>query len=185
MKYFLKLMEPYEPLLVEHRLIERLFDLIRTEIKGMNQTGKANKEFIDVVTDFFVTYVDVAHHGKEENIMFEAMNKKNLTAEDKSMMNELIKEHKLGRKVVNQLIESSNDYFNGSQDELKNIIARFKDFVDIYTEHIDKEDNDYFMQVMNYFSDKERDDMIQDFWRFDIKLIHEKYSKLFDLMEGN
>lgn len=177
-------MKPYEPLKVEHELIERLFKLVNEEIARINTTGKANKDFIDVVTDFFITYVDVAHHGKEENILFAELEKKNITSDHKEMMQALLDEHKLGRKVVNQLIESSESYFNGDANELQNIKARFKDFVDLYTEHIDKEDNDYFIKIMNYFSQAEQDELIQKFWRFDIKLIHEKYAKLFDLMEG-
>ena len=177
-------MKPYEPLKVEHDLITRLFSLVENEISRINNTGTANKDFIDILTDFFVTYVDVAHHGKEENLLFAELEKKTITSAHKNMMSELLEEHKVGRKVINQLIESSDAYFKGDENELKNITARFKDFISLYSKHIDKEDNDYFIQIMQYFTEVEQDELIQKFWRFDIKLIHEKYARLFDLMEG-
>jgi hemerythrin-like domain-containing protein len=112
------------------------------------------------------------------------MLKKNLTPEHKKIMNELLDEHKLGRKIINQLIESNDAYLKGDENQVDNIIARFKDFVSIYSKHIDKEDNDYFIKVMKYFTEAEQEELIQNFWRFDIKLIHKKYERLFDLMEG-
>ncbi|MBN1923868.1 MAG: hemerythrin domain-containing protein [Nanoarchaeota archaeon] len=176
-------MMPYEPLMVEHGLIKKMFNLINKKVSNMLKTGKADTNFVDIFSDFFITYVDVAHHGKEENILFNELLKKNLTPAHKNMMNELLEEHKTGRRVVEELINSNKAYMEGSQKEFNNIISRLKDFIDIYSKHVDKEDDDYFIKVMDYFTPQEREKIIQNFWRFDIKLVHEKYKEILDMLE--
>jgi hypothetical protein len=36
---------------------------------------------------------------------------------------------------------------------------------------------------MNYFSRKEKDDMLEEFWEFDRMLIHEKYREMLKQLE--
>jgi hypothetical protein len=36
---------------------------------------------------------------------------------------------------------------------------------------------------MNYFTDKEKETMLDEYWEFDKKLIHEKYKDVIDKME--
>jgi hypothetical protein len=43
-----------------------------------------------------------------------------------------------------------------------------------------KEDKSFFYPSLEYFSKEEQDQMLQEFWEFDRKLIHEKYQKIVD-----
>jgi hypothetical protein len=38
--------------------------------------------------------------------------------------------------------------------------------------------------AMGYFTPKEKDDMLQDFWTFDRNLIHEKYKQMVEKFES-
>ena len=176
-------MKLYEPLFVEHHLIERLFKVIEKEISLIKSKNKVNRAFINMLADFFITYIDVYHHGKEENILFKELGKKKISIEHKDMMQKLLREHVVGRNVIEELIKSTEAYANGSQNEIDNIIARLRDFVDLYTQHIKEEDDAYFIDVMQYFTQAEQDELIQNFWRYTIKLMDKKYEAIIDLLE--
>ena len=73
-------MMPIGPLMIEHRLIERMIALLKKESARIRSTGQVNVEFILSAVDFIRTYADHCHHGKEENILFRDLKKKKLSA---------------------------------------------------------------------------------------------------------
>ena len=70
-------MKPIGALMIEHRLIERMIELMRLERESMSKHAKADTHFIEHAVDFIRTYADKCHHGKEEDILFrQLMDKK-------------------------------------------------------------------------------------------------------------
>ena len=63
-------MKPIGPLMWEHRLIEQMVDLLRSEIDRITGRKTANVTLIEQAIDFFRTYADRTHHGKEEEILW-------------------------------------------------------------------------------------------------------------------
>jgi hypothetical protein len=57
--------------------------------------------------------------------------------------------------------------------------------VTFYPAHIAKEDKHFFIPCMEYFTKKEQDSMLQAFWDFDRRLIHEKYRGLVERLEAH
>jgi hemerythrin-like domain-containing protein len=57
--------QPIELLMKEHRLIERMITSLETELQKSKKSLKTDTEFITVVIDFFRTYTDRTHNGKE------------------------------------------------------------------------------------------------------------------------
>jgi hemerythrin-like domain-containing protein len=107
-------MKPIGPLMVEHRLIDRMISIVKEEVKNIDKGKKADPLFIDTYVDFARTYADRCHHGKEEDILFRDLAKKQLKAEEKQIMDELIQEHISARKLVGRLSEASSSYEKGS-----------------------------------------------------------------------
>jgi hemerythrin-like domain-containing protein len=116
-------MKPIGPLMREHRLIERMVALISGELKLISEASKANTELVMAAVDFFRTYADRTHHGKEESILFRELAKKPLSEEHKRIMNELIEEHVFGRKSVSRLFNATENYRAGAASALKDIRA--------------------------------------------------------------
>jgi hemerythrin-like domain-containing protein len=50
--------------------------------------------------------------------------------------------------------------------------------------HIEKEDKHFFIPCMIYFTQKEKDQMLEEGWEFDRKMIHEKYQNIVKELEG-
>jgi hemerythrin-like domain-containing protein len=99
-------------------------------------------------------------------------------------MNELIEEHILGRKTTQKLIEANNRYRNCDKSALGEIVSNLRLLGDFYPKHIKKEDKVFFPSARKCFSEQEDQTMLNVFWEFDRKMIHEKYISLVESFEN-
>jgi len=171
-------MKPIGPLMHEHRLIERMIVLIEQEVNRIKRNAQADIVFINNAIDFIQVYADRTHHGKEEDILFKSLGKKNISGDHLRIMKELVGEHMFGRVTVGELIAAKEGFIAGDQKALDVIVDRLTTLAHFYPEHIRKEDKDFFFPVMGYFTREEQDQMLTQFWEFDRKMIHEKYQKI-------
>lgn len=171
-------MQARGPLMIEHRLIERMLSVIKDVLSKIESKHKIDPVFVDVAVDFIRVYADRTHHGKEEDILFREMNKKPLSAEDRQIMNELIEEHVLGRQTTKALVDANNRYRNGDEAALADIAEKLQFLIEFYPKHIEKEDKVFFPSSRAYFTDEEDRAMLAEFLEFDQKMIHEKYRSL-------
>jgi hemerythrin-like domain-containing protein len=170
-------MKPIGPLMREHRLIEKMLAVVGYEVAQIRRLQKVDPVFVDTAVDFIRTYADRTHHGKEEDILFRDLAKKSMSAEHKRIVDELIEEHQYARKTVGRLVTAKDRYLRGEQT-LPEIVDCLEELADFYPRHIEKEDKHFFYPILDYFSAAEQDAMLNEFWEFDRKMIHEKYTKL-------
>ena len=177
-------MQARAPLMIEHRLIERMIVIITGMISKIEKENKADPVLIDTAVDFIRTYADKTHHGKEEEILFRDLKERKLSEADRRLMNDLIEEHVLGRKLTGSLIKANDRYRNGDSGALSEIIAGLRLLIDFYPKHIEKEDKVFFPAARQYFSEQEDQAMLEEFWEFDRKMIHDKYISVVETL-GN
>ncbi|HJX31451.1 MAG TPA: hemerythrin domain-containing protein [Thermodesulfobacteriota bacterium] len=175
-------MKPRGPLMIEHRLIEKMFGLSQKEVLKMKNDEIVDPLFVDTIVDFIRTYADRTHHGKEEDILFVKLKTKDLNEKDNTMMNDLINEHRYARSLVGDLLDAKSKYISGDKSCLPVIIEKLETLINFYPGHIRKEDIEFFPNTELYFTKEELDTMLLDFWEFDRKMIHEKYYKLFEIL---
>jgi hemerythrin-like domain-containing protein len=176
-------MKPIGPMMWEHRLIERVLRSIETKIAEIKIRNMIDPVFIDTVVDFIRTYADRTHHGKEEDILFRELKNKPLSKEHAQIMNELIEDHIFSRKTVAQLVTAKEDFLKGNKESISVIIKSLETLTVFYPKHIEKEDKHFFYPVFEYFSDEEQNAMLEEFYKFDRKMIHEKYNKVAETIE--
>jgi hemerythrin-like domain-containing protein len=177
-------MMPIGPLMIEHRLIERMVSVLQQEMHTRKDRNEVNIEFIDSAVDFFRTYGDHCHHGKEEDILFKDLAGKQLSPDLHKIMEELIQEHRFGRELVGKLANAREHYVQGEKGAQGEIINFLKELTEFYPLHIEKEDKRFFMSSMEYLSKEEQNAMLQEFAEFDKRLIHKKYKQLVEQFEG-
>lgn len=171
-------MMPIGPLMIEHRLIERVIASMQVDLDRFRKASAAEPARVDRYVDFIRTYADRCHHGKEEDILFHELKGKRMTAAHRHAMEELIEDHKWGRRTTAQLVDANELYVRGDSDALTGILDCMAALTDFYPKHIEKEDKRFFLPVMDYFSQKEQNQMLQEGFDFDRGLIHEKYREL-------
>jgi hemerythrin-like domain-containing protein len=171
-------------LMIEHRLIERMIAVIKDALANIQSSGKVDPLFVDTAVDFIRIYADRTHHGKEEDILFRGLERRELSVEDRRLMKELVEEHLFGRQTTKALVEANTRYRNGDDSALADISIGLHTLVEFYPRHIEKEDKVFFPAARAYFTEDEDRMMLEDFREFDRKMIHEKYKSVVEELQG-
>lgn len=170
-------------LMIEHRLIEKIIPILETELKRLQGDDEPNPYLIEYAVDFFRTYADRTHHGKEEDILFRELKDKRLDPEHNKIMRELEEEHVIARMNVRSLLEAKDQWVEGDVGAIEQIKIRFRNLIELYPKHIYKEDKEFFFPIEQYFTPEELKAMLQESYEFDQKMIHEKYAKTLQSMK--
>lgn len=164
-------------------MIEQMRSLALKEIERIGTTGKVEPTFIDAAVEFFRTYADMFHHGKEEGILFKELSSKGMSEADHSMMVELANEHALARRTVNGLESLKGKYVAGTVETKNDIFEVMNTLVELYSKHIQKEETQFFFPSMKYFSEKEQEEMLDAFFEFDKNFTDRRYRKAIETLK--
>lgn len=171
-------MLPVGVLMIEHRLIERVIPAMEREIGRIDSGGGPDQTWVDNLVRFMREYADKCHHGKEEDILFIELGKKEMTPKLNRTMEELVAEHKRGRAMVGQLKKLGEHYSHGDEAVSGNLANLMRTISTFYIRHIEREDKRFFIQSMNYLDEEERRRMLERFCRFDKNLFDETYRSI-------
>jgi hemerythrin-like domain-containing protein len=167
----------------EHRLIERMAGPIREAVRRMQATGEVAPVFVDATVDFIRTYADRCHHGKEEGILFRDLEDKPLAEEHRRIMDELVTEHVYARKTVARMLEGKRRFLGGDAEAVKSVMNCLGELLEFYPLHIEKEDQRFFKPAMDYFSEAQQAEMLEECREFDRTVIHDHYAEVMERME--
>jgi hemerythrin-like domain-containing protein len=183
-------MQPIGPLMIEHRLIERLLHLMQQEFERIKANIEVDPEFafvdpvfIDTAVDFIRTYADRCHHGKEEDLLFKALAAKDLAPELQKVMAELVQDHAWARETTAKIVKAKEGYLLETPGALSDFMLHMGELLGFYPRHIEKEDKHFFIPCMAYFSEAEQTDLLAQMQEFDRRLIHEKYLGVVERIE--
>ncbi len=171
-------MLPIGPLMVEHRLIERVLRIMAAQVEAMKAANSADSVEVERIVHFIQVFADLCHHGKEEDILFRELARKEISPEHRRIMDELIGEHQLGRQLTASISQANERYRRGEEEALPAIADGFRRLVEFYPEHIRKEDKEFFIPVMDYFSREEKDAMLREGYEADSRLLHKEHEAL-------
>jgi hemerythrin-like domain-containing protein len=169
--------------MIEHWLIERMLALFAGEQRTISESGAVDYGFLDISLDFFKTYVDKFHHGKEEDILFRELASKPLSPEDRKMLNELLEEHGRTRMAVEKL-ESARRQQVDKKLAITEITKRMETLIKWYPVHIEKEDQHFFISTMNYLSPEEQAAMLEKSREFDRGFTQQRFVEIIKDLEA-
>ena len=160
-------------LMQEHRIIEKIMDMLGSEIKKISEENHIDPISMYVSIDFIRTGVDQVHHGKEEKILFRELSKKRLLPEHAKIMSELRVEHQYSRGIVGKWMNANQRYFDG-EDTSWEITSYLKELIQFYPRHIRKEDEHFFHPILDYFRKEEFIKMMREFEEFDNNVLYRR-----------
>jgi hemerythrin-like domain-containing protein len=176
-------MMPIGPLMIEHRWIERVIAALETRLDRRRAEETIDPHFVEQVVDFLRTYADRCHHGKEEDILFRDLEKRDLEPALAATMAELVRDHEWARATTRRLVAANADAAGGDRAASSEVVRLLGDLASFYPAHIQKEDDRFFRQVMTYLTASEQAAMLDAFSRFDASLIHERYRRIAQELE--
>ena len=176
-------MQARGPLMVEHRLIERMIAAMQERVERLGHYGDIDPLFVDAAVDFIRVYADRTHHGKEEDILFRDLEGRSLSSEHRALMEELVQEHVMARQTTREVVDANTRYRAGDPTALSELTERLQALAEFYPRHIEKEDRVFFPAARTYFTDEEDQAMLAEFREFDQRMIHEKYRGVVEGLE--
>jgi hemerythrin-like domain-containing protein len=168
-------MQVYGPLMVEHRVIERVIRALQVQHERLAAGERVDLGTLEECIDFLRVYADRTHHGKEEDILFRWLSNRPLPLEHRAVLEELFEEHDLSRRVLGDLAEAGRLHRDGDASSTAAILSSLETLVELYPRHIEKEDRVFFPVAPAYLRENEVEAVLAEYREFDRLMIHEKY----------
>lgn len=156
-------------------------------IEKMAKLAKDNKnlEFNDVesILEFLQVFADKCHHGKEEGLLFPALEKLGIGNEN-GPIGVMLSEHVEGRGFIKDMVNSTA---NKTLDKNKFAVAATS-YVNLMRTHIRKENQILFPMGEQNLSDAEQKELLEAFDNHERTMIgegkHEEFHKMLDRFEA-
>jgi hemerythrin-like domain-containing protein len=159
-------MRPTERLSADHRLIEQVLDCLDRLCQVAPTSGALDFERAHLALRFLGEFADHLHHGKEEKLLFPAMQRCGIPG-NVGPIAVMLNEHDLGRAEVARMRMAL------LQHDTPGFKAAAGAYVEILRDHIGKEDGVLFPMAEERFGDDERRVLEEGFERADRELLGE------------
>lgn len=132
-------MTAVEMLMDEHRTIERVLDALVAFSGAVQAGGRTGRSELARFVTFVREFADACHHGKEEDILFEAMAAHGFPREGGPLA-VMLEEHDRGRALVGVLAEKARPGGPWDDADRAAIAQAARGFAEMLRVHIQKED---------------------------------------------
>ncbi len=149
-------MESIRIMVDEHTNIRRMLKVIRQVSYRVMTLGEFDIEDVTSIIDFVRIYADKHHHGKEEDILFETMNKELEKLSKSGAITGMYIEHDSGRLFMINLEKAVKSYEEGSDEARLDIIANAICYADLLDRHIEKENTAMYKFAENMLKDSSK-----------------------------
>ena len=179
-------MSATEVLKEEHRVIERVLDVLDALTQMLEMGKDVRPEVFEEALDFIRIFADRCHHGKEEDRLFSLMVKRGFPKEGGPIA-VMLQEHTLGRNFVKSMAAAVEKYRGGDKTAKEGIIRNARGYVNLLRQHIMKEDNILYLMADGTLTADDQRSLLEEFEEFERKEIgegvHERYHKLAEKLE--
>lgn len=179
-------MKPTKYLMEEHRAIERLLNVLVAVSKSLQNEEKVNIDSLEKAIDFIRTFADRCHHAKEEDILFKFIEFKGMPIHG-GPIGVMLMEHDEGREYVRNMADAAEGIRGGRQDSAIKYAENAMNFVNLLSQHIQKEDGVLYVMADHLMGPGDEDSLMEQFEVSELKKVgegvHEKYLKILGELE--
>lgn len=174
-------MNPTDILVAGHRIIEQVLNCLEKIVERATAAGKLEEEPAREAIDFFRTFADRCHHGKEEAQLFPVMEARGF-AGGCGPVAVMLREHELGRLYVGGMDAAVERAFKGDAEGLQWFIQNSQSYIRLLREHIQKEDHCLFPSANRAMDEADQQKLMAAFEKVEAEEMgagtHEKYIAL-------
>jgi len=179
-------MKPTEQLRKEHKAIKLMLDILEKVCERLESGQKVNPEHLDRILEFIKVFADKCHHGKEEDLLFPAMEEAG-TPRERGPIGVMLTEHNMGRDYVNGMSEAVAKFKAGDEKALSEIVEYARNYITLLTQHIEKEDNILFPMADMHLSEEKQEELLEKFEIVEQEKIgvgkHDEFHKLLNRLK--
>jgi hemerythrin-like domain-containing protein len=180
-------MKPIEELKTEHEGILLMLDILEKMSERIEAGENVPADHLKQVLDFLQVFADKCHHGKEEGILFAAMEKAGVPKKD-GPLGVMLSEHGRGRHFIADMKDLLKSYEKGESGALAVFTTPALQYVNLLRSHIWKENNVLFPLAEKAVPAQELNLMGEQFERFEKDEIgqgtHEAFHEMLDRLSN-
>jgi hemerythrin-like domain-containing protein len=139
----------------DHIYILRLTDVM----EKITKTKAPDSTDLETVVYLIRNYADGFHHGKEEKILFPALEVKGFSPHQGPVA-VMLSEHIQGRNFVKEMAEYITFYKKGELTALEQVFTNMTGYVDLLRSHISKENNILFRMADRVLSEDDHETLL-------------------------
>lgn len=181
-------MKAIQELRMEHDAVRLTLKVLDRICQRVELSGKLDDpQDVDHLLEFFTVFVDKCHHGKEEELLFPALEHIGV-GRDKGPIGVMLKEHQQGREYVQEMKAAISTLNTGSVSAAVDFIRTARNYISLLDQHIDKENNVLFPIAEKQLSETKLAELSKGFERIEEMKIgvgkHEEFHKMIDQLES-
>lgn len=167
----------------EHDAILQMLEATEEAVRLLYRGEGVDPETLAGLLEFFRLFADRCHHGKEEDLLFPALEKKGLPRAG-GPIGVMLDEHEQGRSLLRELGEAGQAYAQGASEAGRRWAEAARAYVTLLRQHIHKENNVLFLVAENLLSDAEQQQLARAFEKVEEERMgagtHERLHALMD-----
>jgi hemerythrin-like domain-containing protein len=163
-------MGPIEILIEEHNAVKVLLNVLEVMCGRLEAKQKVDADHIQGAVHVIRNFADKAHHLKEEDLLFPAMESAGVSRA-KMLLEEITTEHDLGRGYVRGISDALLPYSIGDDSAGHVIRENARKYVALMISHIGKEEEIVFPLAESHLSETAMDELALAFERVDRDVI--------------
>lgn len=150
----------------EHVLILRGLDVLEAGVARIESGASVGGAFFGELMEFFRTFADRHHHGKEEEILFRHMVEEMDYSPRSGPVGVLSSEHEIGRAHVRAMADAACR-LEADSDAPRRLVDEGRAYLSLLRAHIEREDHKVFPVVEDFLGPEERAALMAAFSRFE------------------
>lgn len=180
-------MKATEQLKEEHRAIEVMLNILEEVSRKLEAGENVAPEHLDRILEFIRVFADGCHHGKEEDVLFPAMEEMGVPR-NSGPIGVMLTEHVLGRSYIAGMSAAIGGYKEGRRDASSRIVENARNYATLLPQHIFKEENILYQIADSLLSEERQEELLEEFEKIEQDRIgagkHEEFHKLLHDLSG-
>jgi hemerythrin-like domain-containing protein len=166
----------------EHEGVKVMLHILGEVCRQLETTGNLNKEHFESILEFLSIFVDKCHHGKEEELLFPALEAAGIPKY--GPISVLLHEHQVGRNYVKAMSEAFAGYQRGNKSLSQGIMHNAHNYIFLLSNHIEKENDVLFVMADDHLSERMQHELLEGFEKIEEERIgigkHEEFHVLLE-----
>jgi hemerythrin-like domain-containing protein len=177
-------MNPIDELKTEHRAVEESLRILEGICKRVEAARCVDApEDVERLLEFFAVFVDTCHHGKEEELLFPALEREGVSRRG-GPIGVMLSEHVSGRAPIAGMRQALTDAKAGRDGAEEALVRHARGYAGLLQQHISKEDNVLFRIADERLPDGVKADLLRGFERIEQEKVgdgrHEAFHRMLE-----
>jgi hemerythrin-like domain-containing protein len=167
----------------EHEAILRMLDATEQVARSLAGGVRIPAHILSNTIEFFRLFADRCHHGKEEELLFPALEKKGMPRSG-GPIGVMLMEHDSGRALIAEMAEAATAYERGDAEAGGKWAKAAMNYARLLRDHIAKENNILFVMAERLLTPAEQEKLAAAFDAIEIQKMgedtHERLHRMMD-----